>query len=228
MAALFVAGGALLPAPAPAARSLEGSVQILARGGKILDKAADPRWAVISFRPQTPVRGLQTSQTFVLATRKKEFVPRVLVVPVGATVAFPNEDPILHNVFSVSGANSFDLGLYRKGPGKTAKFEQAGMVRVFCNVHQSMVAYIAVVETPFHAHPDASGAFRLSIPDGAGTLEVWHEQTDPVTVAIPAGALARVLGAPLVVRPVVVRPRLPTHLNKVGRPYDRSRQGDYN
>lgn len=70
------------------------------------------------------------------------------MVPAGSTVRFPNQDSILHNVFSVSRANRFDLGLYRRGEGKSATFRQPGVVRVFCNVHHSMVAYVVVVETP--------------------------------------------------------------------------------
>jgi plastocyanin len=212
-----LSGGGL--ATAASARELRGSVQILAKGGKFTDKSADVRTAVVTFRPATPVRGLQTSRTFVMTTKKKEFLPRVLAVPVGATVSFPNEDPILHNVFSVSGENRFDLGLYRQGKGKSATFKTPGIVRVFCNVHQAMVGFVAVLDTPFSAFPDAAGAFTLSIPDTAGTLEVWHEQTDPVTLAVPAGALK----PDWTIRPVVTRPRVPQHLNKLGKPYDRGR-----
>jgi len=144
-------------------------------------------------------------------------------VPAGATVVFPNQDPILHNVFSVSGENRFDLGLYRQGPGKSATFKRSGLVRVFCNVHQSMAATIAVVDTPYSTSPDASGAFQMRIPEGAGKLEVWHEQTDPVVIEVgPRGDVSAVEA-----RAVVTRPRVPQHLNKLGRPYDRGR-ADYN
>jgi plastocyanin len=220
---LAAACASLFATPQPAgARELRGSVQILAKGGKFIDKSADPRTAVVIYRPRTPVRNLQTSRTFTMTTRKKEFLPRVLAVPVGATVQFPNEDPILHNVFSVSGENRFDLGLYRQGKGKSATFRTPGIVRVFCNVHQAMVGFVAVLDTPFSAFPDSAGNFTLSVPDGPGTLEVWHEQTEPVTVAVPAGALR----PDWVLRPIVTRPRVPQHLNKLGKPYDRGR-ADY-
>ena len=210
-------------ASAVGARELRGSIQILARGGKVVDRAADHRQVVIAFHPSGGVQGLRgAGRTYSMATLKKEFTPRVLVVPVGATVSFPNQDPILHNVFSVSGENSFDLGLYRQGPGKTATFKRPGFVRVFCNVHQAMVGYVAVLATPHHVQPAADGSFVLSVPDRAGELVVWHEQTEPVTVAVPAGAVA-----PLTIRPVITRPRMPQHLNKLGKPYDRA-AGDYN
>lgn len=202
-------------------RDLRGTVQLVAKDGKTVDRAADPRTAVVMFRPAKPVQQMATSRGYEMATRKKEFQPRTLVVPVGGTVVFPNQDPILHNVFSVSGENRFDLGLYRQGPGKSATFKQPGMVRVFCNVHQSMAAYIAVVDTPFSVSPDGGGAFLLRIPAGAGKLEVWHEQTDPVVIEIaPQGDITAVA-----VRAVVTRPRVPQHLNKLGRPYDRGRAG---
>lgn len=208
------------------ARELRGTVQILAKGGKVVDRAAEPRHAVVSFHPAGGVQGLRASgQAYSMVTAKKEFSPRVLVVPVGATVAFPNQDPILHNVFSVSGNNAFDLGLYRQGPGKTAVFKHPGFVRVFCNVHQSMVGYVAVLDTPHFTQPAADGSFVLSIPDRAGKLEVWHEQTDPQSVDIAAGKLPP---PALTVRPVVTRPRMPQHLNKLGKPYQRSGAGDYN
>ena len=104
-----------------------------------------------------------------MVTVRKAFQPRILVVPVGSTVRFPNQDPILHNVFSVSGRNSFDLGLLGKGAGSTAVFREAGIVRVFCNVHQAMVGFVAVLDTPFSAFPDSAGNFTLSVPDGPGT-----------------------------------------------------------
>jgi plastocyanin len=212
----------LLLAPAVArAGELSGTVQLLAKGGKMTDRTADVRTAVVVYRPQAGVRGVTSNQTFSMVTRKKEFVPRVLAVPVGSTVWFPNEDPILHNVFSVSGENRFDLGLYRKGPGKSWKLQKPGVVRVFCNVHHSMVAYIVVLDSPYFALPDGAGNFTLKgVPDGAGTLEVWHEQAEltrlETRVPAPAALFARL---------EVSKPRLPAHLNKNGQSY-RSDRGD--
>src|SRR5688572_6447422 len=182
----------LLLAPAVAgAGELSGTVQLLAKGGKIADRTADLRTAVVVYRPRAGVRGVSSNQTFSMVTRKKEFVPRVLAVPAGSTVWFPNEDPILHNVFSVSGENRFDLGLYRNGPGKSWTFKKPGVVRVFCNVHHSMVAYVAVLDSPYFALPDATGKFTLKgVPDGPGTLEVWHEQAELLSIdtRVPAPA----------------------------------------
>src|SRR5437016_6523307 len=96
-------------------------------------------------------------QTFQMMTRGKTLVPHVLAIPVGSTVEFPNDDPISHNLFSLSTNNSFDLGLYRKGAGKSHKFDSAGIVNVYCNVHPNMSSVIHVMATPYYTFTDASG-----------------------------------------------------------------------
>ena len=79
------------------------------------------------------------ASTFQLTTRNKSFLPHVLAVPAGSTISFPNEDPISHNLFSLTPKNTFDLGLYRKGATpKTHKFDEPGVVNVYCNVHPNM------------------------------------------------------------------------------------------
>ena len=201
-----------LAAPAtPQGGELRGTLQ-LTQDGRRVQGAQE---AVVYYTPATAPRRAATPPVFEMATQRKEFRPRTLVVPVGAKVRFPNQDPILHNVFSVSGGNAFDLGLLPKGPGKEATFREPGLVRVFCNVHQSMTAYVLVLDTPYSASPDAAGAFELSgLPPGNGTLSVWHERGEVVSrpVTVPAGgALALTLP--------VSKPRVPRHLNKFGKPY---------
>ena len=144
----------------------------------------------------------------------------MLPIPVGSVVQFPNQDPILHNVFSISPGNAFDLGIYRNGPAKEKRFEQPGVVRVFCNVHQSMVAYIVVLDTPYFTTPAADGSFRLTgLPRGAGKLTVWHEQADPWSTEL---TLPLDVASPVVARLTIVRPKLPVHANKTGGSYARS------
>ena len=215
----------LLTAPAYS-EDLQGRVQLLARGGQGPAQGSDVRQAVVYFEPAkpTPVRPAETPLEMV--TRHKTFEPRLLVVPRGSRVRFPNADPILHNVFSVSSPNQFDLGLNRQGPGKEKRFDDAGLVRVFCNVHHDMVAYILVLETPYHVSPDADGQFVLSgLPRGAGKLTVWHEQADPWTVDV---TLPQRTPGSLMARVEVVRPLIPAHLNKLGQSYFRSQRDRYN
>ncbi len=213
---------ALLGAPAAlAAEELHGRLELLAKDGKGPARGSDPTQAVVYFEPAAPGHAAKPPETpFQLVTHFKEFLPHVMVVPVGSRVQFPNQDPILHNVFSVSAGNTFDLGIYRNGPPKEKRFEQAGLVRVFCNVHQTMVAYILVLDTPFYTQPAADGSFRLTgLPKGAGKLTVWHEQADPWSneLTVPLAASA----PPLAPRLLVVRPKLAPHTNKTGGSYVR-------
>ncbi|MGH9259849.1 MAG: methylamine utilization protein [Acidimicrobiales bacterium] len=112
-----------------------------------------------------------------VAIDDKVYVPRVLVVPVGATVRFPNHDPFRHNVFSVSEPNQFDLGLYGRGEAKSWTFVHPGLVRVFCNVHPRMVSYVHVMATHHYAQPAADGSFTVrDVEPGRYVLHAWHER----------------------------------------------------
>ncbi len=212
------------------AEELRGRIELLAKGGKGPAKGSDVRQAIVYYEPAVASAGLGSAagraaeKTFEMVTRGKEFVPRVLAVERGSRVLFPNADPILHNVFSVSAGNSFDLGLYKKGPGREKTFENPGVVRVYCNVHQAMAAYILVVDTPHFVNPAEDGSFVLTgLPKGAGKLTVWHEQTEPWTISVqlPAGP------APITVRIEVTRPQVPSHLDKSGKSYFSSSRDGY-
>ncbi len=216
----------LLPGAETFGNTLEGAV-VLAKNanGK---PSKEVQAAQIYFTPRDLAAASRSfgsndseAEEYEIVTVRKEFLPRTLTVPVGSTVRFPNQDVIIHNVFSVSGKNRFDLGLYKRGDGKTATFEQPGVVRVFCNVHHDMVAYILVVDTPYSTSPDFNGRFRLEdLPDGPGTLTVWHERSEPYTrnVTLP-------LDGPLSIELSVSKPRVPRHSNKFGKPYARRRSG---
>ena len=214
----------LLTAPAYS-EDLQGRVQLLARGGQGPARGSDVRQAVVYFEPASPPAVKPAEAPFEMMTRHKTFEPRVLVVPRGSRVRFPNADPILHNAFSVSAPNQFDLGLSRFGPGKEKRFDDAGLVRVFCNVHHDMVAYILVLDTPYHVSPDADGVFVLTgLPRGPGKLTVWHEQAEPWTADV---TLPQKTPGPLLARVEIVRPLIPAHLNKLGQSYFRSSRDRY-
>ncbi len=105
------------------------------------------------------------------------FIPHVLVIQAGTTVEFPNNDPISHNVFSISEAKRFNLGLYRRGEGRQMKFDKPGVVELLCNVHLEMSAYIIVVKNPYFARTGPDGAFRIpDVPAGRYRVRVWHEK----------------------------------------------------
>ena len=107
--------------------------------------------------------------------RNLQFDPFVLIVPVGADVSFPNRDPVRHHVYSFSPAKVFELKLYGKDESRSVHFEHAGVVALGCNIHDNMVAFIKVVDTPFAAKTDAQGqAVLRGLPAGSAPVHVWH------------------------------------------------------
>ncbi len=113
----------------------------------------------------------------VLDQRDMKFLPRVLPVLVGTTVDFPNRDKSWHSVFSTSEAKRFDLGLYPPGKSRSVTFDKPGVVRILCNVHPAMEAYIVVLDHPFFTVPDTRGNYRInSVPLGGYRLKVWHPE----------------------------------------------------
>lgn len=112
-----------------------------------------------------------------LAQIDRSFRPHVLGVSVGTSVEFPNEDVVFHNVFSYSKTKRFDLGYYGKGKSKSVRFDEPGLVKVFCDIHASMSAYILVVASPFVTQPDATGNYSFrGLPPGDYTLHLWHPE----------------------------------------------------
>ncbi len=204
------------------AAELRGKVQLFDHGK---DKTpGEIASTVVYFTPDRRTPAPPLAQPAEVVTVRKEFSPRVSVVPQGSMVRFPNQDPILHNVFSVSGNNRFDLGLYGRGQAESATLRHPGVVRVFCNVHHSMVAYVLVLDTPFFTTPDPQGSFVLrDLPVGKGTLTVWHERSEPATQTLEVPSTQ-----PLVVRLELTKPRVPPHQNKLGKPYERKRGSAYN
>jgi plastocyanin len=129
----------------------------------------------------------------VLDQRNETFVPHVLAITTGTTVEFPNSDRIYHNVFSLSKTASFDLGRYAMGHSKSVRFDKAGIVRVFCEIHSHMSAFILVFSHPFFAITDGDGRYRIdNVPPGNYSVIAWNEGTssDPAPVAVPNGGAA--------------------------------------
>ena len=111
-----------------------------------------------------------------LDQRNESFVPHVLAVTVGTTVEFPNSDRVFHNVFSLSKAKRFDLGRYPRGASRAVRFDRPGMVRVFCEIHSHMSAFVLVFAHRFFDIPDEKGRYRIDgVPPGTYTLAVWNE-----------------------------------------------------
>ena len=126
--------------------------------------------------------------------RNETFVPHVLAITTGTIVDFPNSDLIYHNVFSLSKPARFDLGRYAAGRSKAVRFDRPGIVRVFCDIHSHMNAFILVFSHPFFAVADDEGRYRIDgIPPGTYNVVAWSDRTSfeskPVTV--PEGAVAQ-------------------------------------
>jgi plastocyanin len=106
----------------------------------------------------------------------RQFSPDLLVVSVGATVSFPNMDPIYHNIFSLSKPRVFDLGSYDEGQTRTVEFPTPGVVEVYCHLHPNMAATIFVAPNRWYARADKSGQYRIAeVPPGRYTLVAWHK-----------------------------------------------------
>jgi len=155
--------------------------------------------------------------TLDIAINDKVYAPRVVVASVGSTVRFPNHDPFNHNVFSVSEGNSFDLGLYGRGQTKGQTFTHEGLVRVFCNVHPRMAAYVVLVNSRWFTQPAADGSFTLGdVPPGRYLLHAWHERVPgEMTHEVVVGTGT----APAQIQLDARKYRFVQHKNKFGKNY---------
>ena len=151
----------------------------------------EPRRAVVylesaprgAFEPTEPGRA-------VLDQRNETFVPHLLAITTGTVVDFPNSDRIYHNVFSLSRVARFDLGRYAVGRSKSVRFDRPGIVRVFCDIHSHMNAFVLVFSHPFFALTDAEGRYRIErVPRGTYNVVAWQGGTssEPRAATVPEG-----------------------------------------
>jgi plastocyanin len=163
---------ALAASASPAnAGTLKGQVELLQKGGR---KGGDLSDVVVWVEG---AKGRPKPGTAVMTMKGKAFRPRVVAVGVGGTVEFPNDDPIFHNVFSVSGDNRFDLELYKRPKSGRHTFQNPGVVRVYCNIHPQMSAVVVVRDSPFFALAQEDGTFSIpDVPAGRYVVKAWHER----------------------------------------------------
>ncbi len=176
---------------------------------------------VVAFSPQG---------SYVLSQKNKTFSPHVLVVPVGASVAFPNHDPFFHNVFSLFDGKRFDLGLYEAGKTKNVVFSREGVSYIFCNIHPEMSAVVLSLTTPLFSIANASGQFLIpDVPPGEYEIHLWVEGQTESNLArwvhtVHLSSTNQRLGPFLI--PASTGPRQP-HTNKFGEPYGPERDPAY-
>ena len=154
----------------------------------------DERQNIIVYIEQAPSGGAELTKGATLRQHNERFLPHVLPVVRGTTVAFPNDDPLFHNVFSLSRAKSFDLGRYPRGSARSVTFDRTGIVQVFCHIHSDMSAVALVLDNPYFDVPDAEGRYTIPrLPSGDYTVVAWHERIRPIThrLHLEPGEVAR-------------------------------------
>jgi plastocyanin len=165
------------------AGDIVGRVELTEKGGKKATDLSD----VVVYIENSKAKPKPSKE--VLTMKSKAFAPHVLAIGVGTTVDFPNEDPILHNVFSVSG-EGFDLGLYKRPKSGSRTFDKPGIYTVYCNIHPQMSATVVVRDNPYFAAVAKDGSFKLAaVPAGDYKLVAFHERAgESVPVAVKVAA----------------------------------------
>ena len=183
--ASFAVTAALL-AGAVAARAAAVNVVVTDPAGEPLTDAVVTLEPAAGKLPVKPLAGVQIAQHHL------QFDPQVTVVTVGTPVLFPNQDTVRHHVYSFSSAKTFQLKLYSGVPHEPIVFDKPGIAVLGCNIHDQMVAWVVVVDTPFHARSNAAGRVRIDgVPPGGYVLHVWHsslaENAPPMTMPLTIG-----------------------------------------
>jgi plastocyanin len=192
VASLLAVFAAALGGQVPDTGSIAGHVRLTPKiKGRALPSTAYPTRAVGSHDPSAlpeiknvvvylkdvAFRGGLPASTVALRQEHETFIPHVLAVTRGSVVDFPNDDPIFHNVFSLSSAATFDLRRYPRGQSRAQTFPKAGIVKVYCNIHSHMSATILVMDNPYFTIPALDGGYELkNVPAGEYTLVGWHER----------------------------------------------------
>ena len=197
------------PANAEPAGYVVGTVKVTESDGKPIN-GADVIVYMLGFNEPPG------DQVATIAQKGRKFVPDLVAITVNERVAFPNNDPFLHNVFSQSADRQFDLGSYKRGESKEKQFPKPGVIDVYCNIHPEMAATIIVVPNRRHTRVDPTGHFVLDgVPPGEWTVFAYSRRaTKPTSTKVSVKP-----GAETTVELTIVRGAEPAHLNKYGEKY---------
>ncbi len=206
-----------------AASSVTGRINLISKPSPA-HRSHDCSGVVVWLQPVTNehVTAARSPSKIRMRQKNKTFLPHVLVVPVGATVEFPNDDPIFHNAFSNYNGQLFDIGLYPPGATRSITFRREGVVRVFCNIHAAMSAVIVVVNTRYFAITGKDGAFQMEgVPKGSYRLAFYYERaTDKTLESLNRTVMIRDEAQDLGSTDISEAGYLAIpHLNKYGKPY---------
>lgn len=168
---------------------------------QIVDEAGRPvEDAVATLKPDDgiPAGAARLPTTAVMVQQNIAFGPHVLIVPMGATVQFPNRDKVRHHIYSFSKPARFEMKLYSRDETRSHSFPTVGTVALGCNIHDRMSGFIRVVDTPFAAKSSADGIIQLrDVPSGNASLVVWHASAKgrdselPARIAMPSSAVSK-------------------------------------
>jgi plastocyanin len=170
------------------------SAQAAAVSVVVTDAAGSPLAdAVVSLEPVGAHAATRPLQGVQIAQHDLQFDPQVTVIPVGTPVLFPNNDTVRHHVYSFSPAKTFQIKLYSGVPHAPIVFDKPGVAVLGCNIHDQMVAWVVVVDTPYYARSAAGGRLRIDgVPPGGYQMKVWHsslpENAPPQAQALVVGA----------------------------------------
>jgi plastocyanin len=133
--------------------------------------------AVVVAEPAVPAAAVKVPAKAVMDQRNLQFDPDTLVIRTGTAVDFPNSDRVRHQVYSFSGAKTFQLALYSGSSHPPVIFDKAGLVTLGCNIHDGMIGYIYVTDSPWYGHTDATGRVQLhGLPPGQYSVKTWHSR----------------------------------------------------
>lgn len=209
-----------------ATHTISGKVNVVDKDGK---DVSDKEKIVVYLEPvgetKKNVKFDLKATTHSMASDHKAFKPNFITMVKGSTVKFPNNDTILHNVFSLSKAKTFDLGLYKKGEGESVTFDNSGVVKVYCNIHPKMAGYVVVLDNPLYSVTSKNGEFNIAdIPKGEYKISTWHRfgkgSSQTIKVDKSLQALSLNLKSDLNTELNVIETnRNIKHKNKWGKPY---------
>lgn len=169
-------------------------VQVQDKNGKPLPNAVVFLESAEAKSAAKPLKGIEVSQA------AKQFSPAVTVVTTGTSVLFPNNDTVRHHVYSFSPAKTFDLKLYAGVPANPVVFDKSGIAVLGCNIHDNMVAWVVVVDTPYFGKTDAQGHLSLDLPAGNYKLRTWHASLPTGAAAAEQGQAVGATNAPVVIK----------------------------
>lgn len=177
--ALFLLAFVLFPLDPAQGATIQGKISVYNKVHKVLHERPD---AVVYIEEAAGNKDFHPASSPEMASEGMSFIPSVLPVLVGTTVRFTNNDDVLHNVFSLSKTKPFDLGLFKGDQVKEVLFDQVGLVRVYCNIHQDMRGTILVLGNPYFARVGPDGKYSIrDVPPGKYKLVCWYRYGEAVS-----------------------------------------------